>query len=237
MACSLTSDYPDYLASIVRTIEAGNDETLKACACNLRAFIDVNKKRYFLPACVYNPVNHPELYNEVLNAGMPLLPVDPQKIMELFFKYKSFDVNLSGNKDEAGEYNTSCEEAGDDNPNQGTWNETVPLIKAVGRLEQVCQPTPFFFGNSQTLGMDCAADEELLPYGANVPGFNQFLLFFMQPYVEPECDQPGPTLYLASLTGISGPDAPEYDEASFNNVTLAIYTVAIFGGVSNPQSW
>lgn len=194
MPCGTSnSNYPDYLKSIITAIEVGNDETLKACACNLRSFIGVDTLRYFLPTCVYNPVDHPALYAELLNAGVPLLPVNPQKIMELFFKYKSFDVQLFGNEDAAGKWDTSCEEAGDDNPNQEAWGETVTLEKQVGRLQQVCQTTPFFFGEADTVGMDC--DEgEAVPYAANLPAFNQFLLFFMQPYVEPECGQPGPTL-------------------------------------------
>jgi hypothetical protein len=38
MPCPLTSgaDYPDYLKSILKEIEAGNDENLKACACSLK---------------------------------------------------------------------------------------------------------------------------------------------------------------------------------------------------------
>jgi len=236
MPCGTSnSNYPDYLKSIITAIEAGNDETLKACACNLRSFIGVDTLRYFLPTCVYNPVDHPQLYTEVLNAGIPLLPVNPQNMMELFFKYKSFDIQLSGNKNEAGEWDTSCEEAGDDNPNQGTWAETVTLEKQVGRLQQVCLTSPFFAGSANTVGMDCEGDEETAPYSANLPAFNQFLLFFMQPYVEPECGQPGPTLYMGSLVGV--PDATTDDVASFNGVTLAVYATAIFGGTGGSKTW
>jgi len=234
MPCGTSnSNYPDYLKSIITAIEAGNDETLKACACNLRSFIGVDTLRYFLPTCVYNPVDHPALYTEVLNAGIPLLPVNPQNIMELFFKFKSFDVHLFGYGGNAGKWDTSCEEAGDDNPNQGTWAETVMLEKQVGRLQQVCLTSPFFAGSANTVGMDCD-DDEAVPYGANLPAFNQFLLFFMQPYVEPECGQPGPTLYMGSGVGI--PEST-YDEASFNDVTLAVYTTALFGGTGGSRTW
>jgi len=236
MPCGTSnSNYPDYLKSIIKAIEAGNDETLKACACNLRSCIGVDTLRYFLPTCVYNPVDHPQLYTEVVNAGIPLLPVDPQKIMELFFKYKSFDVQLFGNKDAAGKWDTSCEEAGDDNPNQGTWAERVTLEKQVGRLQQVCLTTPFFAGAADTVGMDCDVNETE-PYGANLPAFNQFLLFFMQPYVEPECGEPGPTLYQASLAGMDHASTA-VAEGSYNGVTLATYQTALFGGTNGSATW
>jgi len=236
MPCGTSnSNYPDYLKSIIKAIEVGNDETLKACACSLRSFIGVDTLRYFLPTCVYNPVDHPEVYSEVLNAGIPLLPVDPQKLMELFFKYKSFDVQLFGNADASGKWDTSCEEAGDDNPNQGEWAETVTLEKQVGRLQQVCQTTPFFFGAADTVGMDCDVNETEA-YGANLPAFNQFLLFFMQPYVEPECGQPGPTLYMGSLVGIPN-QSNLVNVGSFNGVTLAVYSTSLFGGTGGSKTW
>lgn len=39
MPCALTqpNNYPDYLKSILKEIEAGNDDTLKACACSLKS--------------------------------------------------------------------------------------------------------------------------------------------------------------------------------------------------------
>jgi len=38
MPCALTSntDYPGYIKAILKEIDAGNDETLKACACSLK---------------------------------------------------------------------------------------------------------------------------------------------------------------------------------------------------------
>lgn len=61
MPCALAdnADYPDYLKSILKEIEAGNDEELKACACSLKTpttdegcpILDENNKIGAFPFC------------------------------------------------------------------------------------------------------------------------------------------------------------------------------------------
>ena len=235
MPCSVTSqnDLPDYLKSIIKEIDIGNDDELKDCLCDLRTYVDTNSKRYTIPYCVYNAVDDQELYNEVLGANLTLIPVvDPQKLMELYFKYKSFDINLSADNG----IKVGCEEAGDDNPNGKEWNETVIATKLnlgedekKARLKQVCNNVPAFGGSTNELTRDCEEDPTDLPAGgAYVPGYS-YLLFFMQPYKEPDCGQPGPVLYVVNLT--------EEPVRSFNGINLNVQSIVEVGAVSNPTTW
>ena len=129
MPCTVTSqnDLPDYLKSIIKEIDIGDDDELKDCLCDLRTYVDTNSKRYTIPYCVYNVVDDQEIYNALSEFTPPLIltPVeDPQKLMELYFKYKSFDINLSATNG----IKISCEEAGDDSPNGTAWSETVTAV-------------------------------------------------------------------------------------------------------------
>lgn len=237
MPCSVTSenDLPNYLKSIIKEIDIGDDDELKDCLCDLRTYVDTNSKRYTIPYCVYNPVDDKELYDALSEPTPPLIltPVeDPQKLMELYFKYKSFNISLSATNG----IEVSCEEAGDDSPNGKAWNETVTAAKfnpgedeKRARLKQVCPPLNFF-GQTKTMSRDCEEDPTDSPAGYAHAGYG-IILFFMQRYVEPECGQPGPVLYIALQFGEGT------DSASFNGVTLNIQSIVEVGAVSNPKTW
>ena len=241
MPCTVTSqnDLPDYLKSIIKEIDIGDDDELKDCLCDLRTYVDTNSKRYTIPYCVYNVVDDQEIYNALSEFTPPLIltpVVDPQKLMELYFKYKSFDINLSATNG----IKISCEEAGDDNPNGTAWSETVTAVKGSGedeksaRLKQVCPPM-HFLGQTKTMSRDCEEDPTDSAAGYASAGYG-ILLFFMQPYVEPECGQPGPVLYIALQFGEGA------NTGSFNGVTLNIFDFGTgwggsSGGVSNPKTW
>ena len=232
MPCSVTSqnDLPDYLKSIIKEIDIGDDDELKDCLCDLRTYVDTNSKRYTIPYCVYNAVDDQEIYDAALEANLTLIPVvDPQKLMELYFKYKSFDINLSATNG----IEVSCEEAGDDSPNGKAWNETVIATKFnagedenKARLKQVCPPLNFV-GQTKTMSRDCEEDPTDHPAGSVSAGYG-ILLFFMQPYVEPECGQPGPVLYVVNFT--------EEPVRSFNGINLNVQSIAEVGAVSNPTT-
>ena len=238
MPCSVTSenDLPDYLKSIIKEIDIGDDDELKDCLCDLRTYVDTNSKRYTIPYCVYNAVDDQELYNALSEVDPPLIltPVeDPQKLMELYFKYKSFDIELSGNNG----IQYSCEEAIDDSATGKEWSETVTAAKfnpgedeKRARLNQVCQNYPAFAGQTKTLTRDCDADPTDSQAGSVGAGYG-ILLFFMQPYEEPECGQPGPVLYIALQFG----EGTHSD--SFNGITLNVQTIVEVGAVSNLKTW
>lgn len=202
MACSLTSNsnYPDYLKSILKEIDIGNDEDLKDCACGLRSYIDVNVKPYVLPYCVTSVNGEDnELYttlNDYLisqGATTTLQPIDPQKMMELQFKYKGFTLNINGNG-----YRPSITCDGE-NPVSESFNFSGNIILNKSdetKKHQVCNMFQFN-GNCLTNGNIGCDDNppEWVGWNANIPAFGNHYYFFMDTYVAPECGEPGPILY------------------------------------------
>lgn len=201
MACSLTSNsnYPDYLKSILKEIDIGKDDDLKDCACGLRSYIDVNVKPYVLPYCVTSVNGEDNELYTVLNdyiisqgGTTTLQPIDPQKMMELQFKYKDFTLNIKGN----GYPPTTCE---GEFPSVASvdFSGDIKLEKGPeSRLHQVCNMF-YFAGSSLTNGSISCSDNppEWLGFGASVPAFGFHYYFFMDTYEEPECGEPGPILY------------------------------------------
>ena len=200
MACGLTnSNYPDYLSSILSDINVGNDTDLKACACSLKSYVDVNSKPYALPICITS-VNgqdneiYTTLNNYVISQGgtTALQPIDPQRIMELQFKYKSFNLNIRGNGYGA---STACD--GED-PSSPPFNFSGNIILTKSdesRKHQVCNM--FVFGGTcLTNGLiNCFDGDEWGGWNALAPEFGFHYYFFMDTYVDPECGDPGPILY------------------------------------------
>jgi hypothetical protein len=96
MPCALTSgaDYPNYLKSILKTIAAGNDNNLQACACQLRSpvndegcpIIDSNGKIGAFPFCFGNGVpSNPELF----------IKTDLETMMKVFW-YREWTATSRG---------------------------------------------------------------------------------------------------------------------------------------------
>ena len=202
MACGLTSslNYPDYFQSILKEINIGNDTDLKTCACSLRSYIDVNIKPYSLPICI-SSVNGEDneiytiLNNYIISQGgtTTLQAIDPQKIMELQFKYKRFNLNIRGNG-----YGPSITCDGEE-PASGSFNFSgnIKLEKNVeSRNHQVCSMFNFY-GACLTNGNISCDDNppEWVGWNANIPAFGLHYYFFMDTYVAPECGDPGPILY------------------------------------------
>ena len=201
MACGLTnSSYPNYLSSILLEINVGNDQSLKACACSLKSYVDVNSKPYSLPICIssVNGVDN-EIYttlnNIVTNNGgyIDLQPIDPQKIMELQYKYKSFTVNVIGYGYPP---SATCDDEGA-SVDPSNFSEGWELSKSEeSKKHQVCNMF-LFSGGSISHGYlsDCDEQYQWNSFGMIVPAFGFHYYFFMDTYVDPECGDPGPILY------------------------------------------
>jgi len=212
MACTSCQNldiYPDYLKSILKKIEVGNDAELKACACELRGYIDKNKKAYLLPFCVTSMNGTDNDIYTTLTQAVPngiIREVDPQKIMELQFKYKELKTNVVGNGE--GNFGANCTDEGNDNPYTG-FIEIITFNKGnLTELQQVCDR--FSFGASTTkfgFYSDCDnEDRGVYPFSFQI-GRNESessFLFFDQKYQIPEKDQPGPILYQWYLPSQNG---------------------------------
>jgi hypothetical protein len=185
MACGLTSSlsYPDYLKSILKEINIGNDTDLKVCACNLSSYIDVNTKPYLLPICI-GSVNGEDneiytiLNDYIISQGgtTALQPIDPQRIMELQYKYKGFTLNINGNGYGA---STVCD--GED-PSSPPFNFSGNIILTKSdedRKHQVCNM--FVFGGTcLTNGpINCYDEDEWTGWNATVPAFGFHYYFFI----------------------------------------------------------
>jgi hypothetical protein len=92
MPCALTEpeNYPDYLKTILKTIEFGNDDKLKTCACLLKSpvngdgciALDENQKIGAFPACMY-PIDN--------NSTISL-----KTLMEMYWTVKTWRLNFNG---------------------------------------------------------------------------------------------------------------------------------------------
>ena len=96
MPCAINSDYPDYLNSILKEIAAGNDTTLKNCACALRSpvtdegcpVVDEDGKVGGFPFC-WNLVSEGEVgYNTYYPLKMTM-----KQAMSLYWNSKSLDAS------------------------------------------------------------------------------------------------------------------------------------------------
>jgi len=247
MACGLTSDpnYPDYLKSILKEIEIGNDETLKACACNLKSYIDVNTKPYALPYCI-SSVNGEDneiytvLNDYVISQGgtTTLQAIDPQKIMELQFKYKGFDLNTIGFGYPP---STTCTDEGP-SVEAENFSEIMKVRKFdESRKHQVCNMFTFV-GDTVAHGYlaDCDGPEQenWHPFQQAVPDFNFHGYFFMDTYETPECGDPGPILYQLLLYTNLYPYIPVNDYYFQTNPPPPPDTVTYQGiNTSNLLTW
>jgi hypothetical protein len=203
MACgSANSNYPDYLKSILAEISSGNDDALKACACSLRSYIDINAKPYALPYCITS-VNgedntfYTTINNYIISQGgtTALQAIDPQKIMELQYKYKSFDLNIIGN---GWPPSATCTDEGP-SVEPSSFSEIMKVKKYnESRKNQVCDMF-FLVGGTVNHGYlsDCdgPVQDQWHTFQQQVPEFNFHYYFFMDTYVDPECGEPGPILY------------------------------------------
>jgi hypothetical protein len=204
MACGLKSsdNYPDYLKTILKEINIGNDTNLQSCACSLKSYIDVNSKPYLLPICI-SSVNgednttYTTLNNYIISQGgtTELRAIDPQRIMELQYKYKSFDLNIIGNGYPP---SATCTDEGPSVESSG-FSEIMKVKKYnESRKNQVCDMF-FLFGGTVNHGYlsDCdgPVQDQWHTFQQQVPEFNFHYYFFMDTYVDPECGEPGPILY------------------------------------------
>jgi hypothetical protein len=199
-ACKELDIYPDYLKAILKEINAGNDDNLKSCTCQLRSYIDKNKKAYVLPLCIssMNGTDN-QLYTALTQAAPNgiIREVDPQKIMELQFKYKELKTNVFGKGE--GDFGASCSDEGNDNPYTG-FSELITFNKSdLTKLQQVCDIFGFYasttkFGFYSNCDNEDAGVYPFLFEATLNPGSASFL-FFDQKYQTPEKDQPGPILY------------------------------------------
>jgi hypothetical protein len=84
MPCALSSDanYPNYVKSILKEIDAGNDESLKACACSLKGvfneegcpiLMNDNKIAVF-PFCIEDTEVDPTSISFILGNPWPVYP-------------------------------------------------------------------------------------------------------------------------------------------------------------------
>jgi len=97
MPCALTepNNYPDYLKSILKEIDAGSDDELKDCACSLKTpttdegcpITDSDGKVGLFPGCLVIEDN-----------GLQLFTL--KEIMEIYWKTKSFTLNVDFNYDD-----------------------------------------------------------------------------------------------------------------------------------------
>ena len=105
MPCALTSDadYPDYLKSILKEIEAGNDEELKACACALRSpvtdegcpVVDEDGKVGAFQSCVIETDSDPALLRDGFIQFYPV-GVSLKQAMKWIWKSRAFTGSGSG---------------------------------------------------------------------------------------------------------------------------------------------
>jgi hypothetical protein len=202
MACGLKSilNYPDYLQSILKEINIGNDTDLKACACSLKSYIDVNSKPYSLPICI-SSVNGEDneiytiLNNYIISQGgtTTLQAIDPQRIMELQYKYKSFTSNILGNG-----YEPSITCDGEEPVSESfNFSGNIKYNKSdESAKHQVCNMFQFNGACLTNGNIGCEDNPpEWVGWGANIPAFGFHYYFFMDTYVDPECGEPGPILY------------------------------------------
>ena len=108
MPCALTEpdNYPDYLKSILKEIEAGNDEKLKACACSLQTPItdegcpitDSDSKLGAFPFCI------PLVANGVGDNTDYPLKLTLKQAMNLYWQTTSWGFGAFAN----GASNCSC---------------------------------------------------------------------------------------------------------------------------------
>ena len=105
MPCALTSgaDYPDYLKSILKEIDAGNDEALKVCACALKSpvtdggctILDEDDKIVAFPFCLPTETiaNNNFYYDSEMTVSIGL---SYKQAMNIYWKRKAFNMKFEG---------------------------------------------------------------------------------------------------------------------------------------------
>jgi hypothetical protein len=96
MPCAITEpgNYPNYIKNILKTIEVGNDNDLKACACSLKTplnnqgcpIIDSNGKIGVFPVCIQDGIPFPSQY----------LDLSLEELMALFWTVKTWEGKTEG---------------------------------------------------------------------------------------------------------------------------------------------
>jgi hypothetical protein len=112
MPCGLTSnlDYPDYIKTILRTINIGNDTDLKACACGIRSplttdgcpVIDEDGKVGAFPFC-WTYTENSSLFGT--RTGYPL-KLSLKQAMDFYWKTMSFpkgSIVVNGSQSHCGD--------------------------------------------------------------------------------------------------------------------------------------
>ena len=120
MPCPLTSnaDYPDYLKKILKEIDIGNDEDLKDCVCKLVTpvtdegctILDEDNKVGLFPGCLVIEDN-----------GLQLFTL--KEIMEIYWKTKSFTLDVNFNYDDGKSKSFTIE---------------MPYVESTSGKEKVC---------------------------------------------------------------------------------------------------
>lgn len=107
MPCGLTSNlqYPNYLKSVLKEIEVGNDETLKTAACKLKTpittegcvILDEDDKASLFPFCTVNTEEDPMEMTSDDPLFIKRYPVGftPKELMEFFWLYQNYKISGS----------------------------------------------------------------------------------------------------------------------------------------------
>ena len=187
MPCALTSDadYPDYLKSILKEIEVGNDEKLQACACSLKTPItdegcpitDSDGKLGLFPECLVIEDN-----------GLQLFTL--KEIMEIYWKTKSFTLNVNFNYDDGESKSFTIE---------------MPYVGSTSGKEKVCpsavyqkiEGVPGLGGYVEVYPNPRKKNEEENLYSLDITAFVQFSW---------EVYSPDPPLYAISQWQVGGGD-------------------------------
>jgi len=105
MPCALTSDadYPDYLKSILKEIDAGSDDESKACACSLKTpttdegcpITDSDGKLVAFPFCL--PTEPIVINYNIQNYATASIGLSYKQAMNIYWKRKPFTMEFKAN--------------------------------------------------------------------------------------------------------------------------------------------
>lgn len=109
MPCALleNADYPGYLKTILKEIAVGNDENLKACACQLKSplngegcpILDEDGKLGAFPFCIETTTSDPkniQVVQSIINLKKPYrVGLKLKELMNLYWRVKDFKITGS----------------------------------------------------------------------------------------------------------------------------------------------
>ena len=212
MPCSSTSNLGlitknnKYFKNVLTQINAQKNGEKKQCICDCSILIDENRKPYIFPSLGGYPQPFrvgEEIYSILASScasnggSLQLTPVDPQKMMDLVYGLKSINVSW---QDRTEPSSPPCSDSYAHK--QGVVSGNIDVPNSTEIIDRLCT-VPVL---SQTLPNqfwgECDSNPEYvngyMQLGFYSGGGTAPYFFLQEQYQEPECGQPGPTLYIAS---------------------------------------